>query len=331
MIRVPRGFRDRSPKPSAAVSQPTIWWIQFALFVVVVILLFIPWTSAKAGPTVDVRPELLWSSILTIVVGALGLAINDRWMAFVAALPTIGALTDIGPVLMPESGGYPVVVKLATALICLIGILWIVRALRYPSTAQSTRWAVAPVAVALTVATLWLPWVVVSGIGTDSGQMTAFTLLFGSSSYASGSIIVARIAILIVMVVGAGGTLLPLITRKDTGARIATVSALGSSILLLLFAGWLAVRGDQVQQAANLPGPRVALAGLVLLGLIWKSRIGNDVLPSINDPLPTVNVIGSPVSDDALGTIDSSDPDSEIAQREAALHEAEPIAVAPEA
>lgn len=330
MIRLPRGLRLRFPEPSAAISQPTIWRIQFGLLAAVVVLLFVPWSSSHAGPTADLRAELLWSSILAVVIGALGLAVNDRWMAFVAALPTLGALTDIGPVFMPESGSYPVVVKLSTSLVCVIGVLWIVRALRYPSTAQSTRWAIAPVAVALTIATLWLPWVVVSGIGTDSGQMTGFTLLFGSSSYASGSITVARIAILIVMVVGAGGSLLPLITRKDAGARIATVSALGSSILLLILAAWLAVRGDQVQQATNLPGPRVALAGLVLLGLIWKSRIGNDVLPLAGDPLPQPDDAEPSVSIDALdGAIDSSDPDDVVAERVAGLHEGAPIAQLP--
>lgn len=330
MIRVLRRVRLRTPESSAAISQPTIWRIQFGLLAAVVILLFIPWSGSHAGPTADLRPELLWSSILTIVLGALGLAINERWIAFVAALPTLGALTDIGPVFMPESGSYPFVVKLAASLVCVIGILWVVRALRYPSTAQSTRWAVAPVAVALTIATLWLPWVVVSGIGTDSGQMTAFTLLFGSSSYVSASITVARIAVLIVMVVGAGGSLLPLITRKDAGARIATVSALGSSVMLVILAAWLAVRGDQVQQATDLPGPRVALAGLVLLGLIWKSRIGNDVLPLAGDPLPEPDDAKPSISADALdGAIDSSDPDDVVAERVAALHEGEPIPASP--
>ena len=243
------------------------------LLPVITILLFFPWTSSAASPSVDVRPELVWSSVATIVLGALGLAFPNRWMSYAAALPTIGALTDVGPVFMPESGSYPWVVKLVVVLVSLIGISWIILALGYPAREQQTRWIVAPVAAALTVATLWLPWVIITGIGQESGRATAVDVLF--STYATGApgVIVSRLAILVIMIVGVIGAVLPLLSRTAAATRFAMAMTLFSTIALALLCLWMSIPGDSIQPAEYASGPRVAIAGFAIITLVWNSRL----------------------------------------------------------
>ena len=260
------------PTVPPPTKQPTSWWVLASLFTLLVIALFIPWNSEHSGPTVDVRPELVWSAILTVVFGAIGLAFITRWIAYVAALPTLGAITDIGPVFLPESGTYPLIVKIVVLLVSAVGLMWLVRARRHPPRGQSTRWVIAPVAAVLTFATLWLPWVIVSGIGEESGQMTAFTLLFGTAWSSASGLLIVKITILAVMVIGVGGALFPLVRRRRPANRIATICALGACGVILLFGLWLAIRGDDVQAAVSAPGQRVALAGLLLLALTWNSQ-----------------------------------------------------------
>lgn len=294
----------RAPRPS------TVWWGLAAAFVVLVVLLFIPWTSHDAGPTVDIRPELVVSSILTVVLGAFALAVSNRWTAYVAAIPTFVALSDLSEVLWPATGSYPVLVEIVTCLVSVIGVVWLIRALQAHSQSHSVRLAVAPVASALTIASLWLPWIVVSGIGVNSGPMTAFTLLFGNPNSSTGPITIARIAVLVIVVIGAIGSLLPLIGRNESTTRIATVCALGSVLLLAAFTFWLGLPGDAVQPADNQPGPRVALACLMLLALIWQARLGGagrlEIEADENDP---EFVAPSSLDDDLAGEHLEHSPD----------------------
>ena len=254
-----------------------------SLFVLLVIALFIPWNSTHSGPTVDVRPELVWSTILTVVLGTIALAARNRWTSYIAMLPTLGAVTDIGPVFLPESGAYPIFVKIVVVIVSLVGVIWLLRAFDHPPRGQSTRWVVAPVAAVLTVATLWLPWIIVSGIGERSGQMTAFSLLFATNWVSATGLLISNIVIVIVIGVGVGAAVLPLVSCRPSLKRIATIGALAAAGIIVVFTLWLAMRGDEVQAADGVPGPRIALAGLLLLALIWHAhRDGSD------DPEPPV-------------------------------------------
>ncbi len=270
------GNDPRISSAHAPARQSVSWWALVSLFVVLVIALFIPWNGSQSGPTVDVRPELVWSVILTVVFGAIGLATHNRWISYVAMLPTLGAITDLGPVFLPESGHYPLLVKIVVVLVSAVGVIWLVRAFDHPPRGQSTRWVIAPVAAVLTIATLWLPWVIVSGIGEESGQMTAFSLLFGTNWVAATGLMISNIVIVVVMVVGVGAALLPLATRRPSINRIATIGTLAAAVIVVLFVLGLAVRGDEVQAAVGVPGPRVALAGLLLLALTWHAHRGID-------------------------------------------------------
>ncbi|WP_153503209.1 hypothetical protein [Cumulibacter manganitolerans] len=243
------------------------------LLPVVTVLLFLPWSAEQVGPSVDVRSELVWSSVASVVLGALALAFPHRWMSFLAFLPTIGALTDIGTVLWPENGGYPVVVKIVVLVLSAVGVAWVLSALGYPAREQQTRWIVAPVAAALIIATLWLPWVVVSGIGQESGQMAAFDLFLKSAATGASGVTLTRLAILVIMVAGIAGSVLPLTSRKSTATRLAMSITLGAAVGLVLLCLWLSIRGDAVRPSDYASGLRVALAGFVLITLVWNSRL----------------------------------------------------------
>lgn len=257
----------------ATTASKGAWWVIVCLLPVIAILLFFPWSHDAAEPSVDVRPELLWSSVATVVIGALALAFPHRWMSFLAFLPTIGALTDIGAVFMPVTGGYAWPVKVIVVLLSLVGIAWLVSAFGYPAREQQTRWIVAPVAAALTVATLWLPWVVVSGIGRDSGRMSAFDFFFKTAATGAPGVTFARLAIMILMIVGVVGAVLPLISRQSTATRLAmslTVAAAAGIVLLCL---WMSLGGDAVRPSDYATGIRVALAGFALIAVVWNSRL----------------------------------------------------------
>lgn len=262
-----------SGTPAVPLASKCAWWVLVCLLPVVTVLLFFPWTSDSPGPSVDIRPEMVWSSVATIVLGALGLAFPNRWMSYAAALPTIGALTDVGPVFLPETGTYPWVVKVVVVLVSLIGIAWIVLALGYPAREQQTRWIVAPVAAALTLATLWLPWVVIFGIGQESGSATAVDVLFSTYATAAAGIIVARLAILVIMIVGVVGAVLPLLSRTATATRLAMSMTLASTIALILLCLWMSLPADSIQPADYASGPRVAIAGFAIITLVWNSRL----------------------------------------------------------
>ena len=266
----PQGTKTFLPP---ATSSKGAWWTLVCLLPVVTILLFIPWSTSHAVPSVDVRPELVWSSVATVVLGAIGLAFPHRWMSFIAFLPTIGALTDIGAVFMPEAGSYPWIVKLVVVLLSIIGIAWIASAFGYPASEQQTRWIVAPVAAALTFATLWLPWVVVSGIGEESGQMAAFDLFFKTEATGAPGVAFARLAILVIMIVGVCGAVLPLVSRQATATKIAMLISVGAVAALVLLCLWMSIRGDAIRPADYATGLRVALAGFTLITLVWNSRL----------------------------------------------------------
>lgn len=249
------------------------WWALVCLLPAVTILLFIPWSSTGPDPSVDVRPELVWSSVATVVLGALALAFPNRWMSYAAALPTIGALTDLGPVFLPETGSYPWPVKVIVVLVSLVGIAWITMAMGYPAREQQTRWIVAPVAGALTLATMWLPWVVVSGIGQESGRATAYDVLFSSYAAAAPGVVPTRLAILIIMIVGVIGAVLPLLSRTSTATRLGMFMTLFSTVAIVLLCLWMSARGDDIQLTDYATGPRVAIAGFAIIALVWSSRL----------------------------------------------------------
>lgn len=270
--RAPKAAGQRPQLPVPRASK-VAWWVLVTLLPAVTLLLFFPWTSSAPSPPVDIRPELVWSSVVVIVLGALGLAFPHRWMSYAAALPTVGAATDIGPVFMPESGSYPWTVKVVVVLVTLIGISWIVLALGYPAREQQTRWIVAPVAGALTLATLWLPWVVIYGIGQESGSATAIDVLFSTYATAAPGVVASRLAILIIMIVGVVGAVLPLLSRTATATRLAMGMTLASSIALVLLCLWLSLPGDSIQLSDYASGPRVAIAGFTIITLVWNSRL----------------------------------------------------------
>lgn len=249
------------------------------LLVVTTILLFIPWSSDQSAPTVDLRTELIWSSVATVLLGAVALAFPSRWMAYIASIPTLGAVTDLGPVFLPESGSYSWPVKAVTVVLTLVGIGWIVLSMRSPAREQSTRWVVAPVAAILIVATLWLPWAVVSGIGPASGQKSAIALLFESAATGAPGVAPTRLAILAIMAVGIGGAVLPLLSRLASTTRVAMYLVLGAAIGLVLLTLAMSVRGDAVQMSDHASGIRVALAGFLLITLVWNSRLRAQRLP----------------------------------------------------
>ena len=271
--------------PAVSRASKCAWWALICLLPAVTILLFFPWTSSAAAPSVDIRAELVWSSVATIVLGALGLAFPNRWMSYAAALPTIGALTDIGPVFMPETGSYPWVVKVVVVLVSLIGISWIVLALGYAAREQQTRWIVSPVAAALTLATLWLPWVIIFGIGQESGQSTAIDVLFSTYATAAPGVVVTRLSILIIMIVGVIGAVLPLLSRTSTATRIGMNMTLASTIALVLLCLWMSMPGDSIQPSDYASGPRVAIAGFAIITLVWNSRLKAAGGPN-DTPLP---------------------------------------------
>ena len=211
-------------------------------------------------------------------------------MAFLAALPTIGALTDIGPVLWPESGTYPWPVKVVVLAIAATGITWIVSAFTFPAREQSTRWIVVPVAAALTLATLWLPWVIVSQVGSDSGSKTAIDIIFTTKASAPG-IWVARVGIIVIMLVGIAGAILPLTSRRRTVTFVATwltSSAVAGLVLLCL---WLSVRGDAVMAATSSTGQRVAITGFMLIALVWNARLKAARSPYADDVMEHSGII----------------------------------------
>lgn len=266
----PEGAKNLVPPTT---TNKVAWWTLVCLLPVVTILLFVPWSTDQTVPSADVRPELVWSSVATVVLGALALAFPHRWMSYIAFIPTIGALTDIGAAFLPEAGTYPWPVKTIALAVSAIGIAWIVLAFGYPAREQQTRWIIAPVAAALTVATLWLPWVVVSGIGQESGQMAAFELFFQTSATGAPGVALVRLSILLIMVVGVAGAVLPLLSRKATATRLAmtiTIAAAASLVLLCLV---MTIRGDAVRPADTPIGLRIAIAGFTLIALVWNSRL----------------------------------------------------------
>ncbi|WP_158716216.1 hypothetical protein [Blastococcus sp. Marseille-P5729] len=266
----PEGSKTILP---SSVSSRGAWWVLVCLLPAVVIMLFIPWSSASEVPPADVRPELVWSSVATVILGALALAFPHRWMSYVAFIPTIGALTAIGPVLMPESGSYPWPVKVVVLSLAVIGIAWVVSAFSFPAREQQTRWIIAPVAAALTFATIWLPWVVVSGIGEESGQMAAFQLFFATSATGAPGVTLFRLMILIIMAVGVGIAVLPLATRRASATRLAMTLTIGAAFALVMLCLVMSLRGDAVRPADTPIGLRVALAGFTLIALVWNSRL----------------------------------------------------------
>ncbi|WP_134324665.1 hypothetical protein [Cumulibacter soli] len=265
------GGAPTAPPPSRVTKYA--WRLLVILLPLTTLLLFFPWTTNAITPSVDVRPELVWSSVATIVIGAIALAFPNRWMSYTAALPTIGALTDLGPVLMPESGEYPLVVRINVIVVALIGIAWMTMAMGYPAREQQTRWIVAPVAAALTVATLWLPWLVIFGIGQQSGQATAIDVLFSTYATAAPGVVFTRLSVLIIMIVGIVGAVLPLLSRTSRATRIAMGMTLASTVALVLLCLWLSMPGDSVQPADYASGPRVAIAGFAIITLVWNSRL----------------------------------------------------------
>lgn len=276
--------------PPEPVRQSISWWTLVGLLGIVTIMLFLPWSTPGGSPTADLRQELVWSAVATVVIGVVGLVFPGRWMAFLAALPTIGALTDIGPVLWPESGTYPWPVKVVVLAIAATGITWIVSAFTFPAREQSTRWIVVPVAAALTLATLWLPWVIVSQVGSDSGSKTAIDLIFTTKASAPG-IWVARVGIIVIMLVGIAGAILPLTSRRRTVTFVATwltSSAVAGLVLLCL---WLSVRGDAVMAATSSTGQRVAITGFMLIALVWNARLKAARSPYADDVMEHSGII----------------------------------------
>lgn len=258
--------------PSSASSRGA-WWVLTCLLPVVAIMLFIPWSSSSEVPPADLRPELVWSSAATVILGALALAFPHRWMSYIAFIPTIGALSDIGAVFMPESGGYPWPVKVVVLVLSVIGVAWVVSAFSFPAREQQTRWIIAPVAAALTAATLWLPWVVVSGIGEESGRMAAFQLFSATSATGAPGVTMFRLLILAIMAVGVGGAVLPLVTRRAMATRLAMNLTIGAAFALVVLCMLMALRGDAVRPADSPIGLRIAIAGFTLIALVWNSRL----------------------------------------------------------
>ena len=243
------------------------------LLVATTVLLFIPWSSGQTTPTVDLRTELIWSAVAAVLLGAVTLAFPSRWMAYLAALPTLGALTNLGPVFLPESGSYAWPVKAVTVVLALIGVGWIIISMRSPAREQSTRWVVAPVAAVLIVATLWLPWAIVGGIGPASGPKSAVALLFESAATGAPGVGPTRLAIVVIMAIGIGGAVLPLASRRTGTTRAAMYLVLSAAIGIVLLALAMSVRGDAVQMSDGAAGIRVALAGFLLITLVWNSRL----------------------------------------------------------
>lgn len=262
------------------------------LLVLVTVLLFLPWSDdSMRTPSVDLRQELIWSSAATVVIGVVGLVFPGRWMSYLAALPTLGALTDVGPVLWPESGTYPWPVKAVVLALSAVGIIWFVAAYTFPAREQTTRWIVVPVVAALTLATLWLPWVIVSRVGPNSGSKTAIDLLFGTGNAGAPGVLLAKFGLLLIMIVGIVGAVLPLTSRRRTVTRVASILTTCAAAGLVLFCLWLSVRGDAVITAADATGERVAIAGFALIALVWNARLKAADVPYYDDSMDHSGII----------------------------------------
>lgn len=275
----------RAGAPSAGAPDRLVRAVVLPLLVVLTVALFLRWDISGADAPPDARSELVVATAALVILSAIALAVPSRWSALAAAVPSLIHLTDLGPVLWPTTGALSWAVKVVVCVGSAIGVLWIVAAtLRSKSSDTSPPWLFVPVGIVLILASLGLPWAIVSNVGVTSGSTTAWELIMGPPNGLPPGVAPIRTLIMLALFVALVSAIVPIFVHSRPLVVTATTCVFGAFALLVALQVYLAVLVDAVEPASDAPGLRVALAGLLVLGVVWTAP--RSVEPPIVAGLP---------------------------------------------